>query len=95
MKKIFNRRSLLVIVACVVLTISVLASNIWARVKIAQKQKELDAINEQIATVEMDNKSIDYLLNEADERELFERLARGKGYAYPDEKIYYDVTPGN
>ena len=37
---------------------------------------------------------IDYLINHADEAELYERLARDRGYAYPDEKVYFDVTPG-
>ena len=45
--------------------------------------------------VQMDNDSISYLINEADANELYEHLARERGYVYPDEKVYYDVTPGN
>ena len=95
MKKIFTRRSIIMIIVVTVVFLSIGASNITMAVKLSRQNKELAAINEQIATVEMDNKSIDYLLTEADERELFERLAREKGYAYPDERIYYDITPGN
>ena len=64
------------------------------RIDLNKKQQTLDALNERLAQVQKDNENLEYLINEADEAQLYERLARERGYAYPDEKIYYDVTPG-
>ena len=66
----------------------------WMKMDLNKKQQTLDALNEQLAQVQRDNENLEYLINEADEAQLYERLARERGYAYPDEKIYYDVTPG-
>ena len=58
------------------------------------KETELNALQDQLQELQEDNSEVDYLINEADEAELFEHLARERGYVYPDEKIYYNVTPG-
>lgn len=62
---------------------------------VKKKETELTALNEYYDSVLESNDELSYLLNDADEKELFEQLARSHGYAYPDEKIYYDITPGN
>ena len=69
MKRIFSKRSVILMIVLAVVVVSVFGSNVWARIKLNQKNRELEAIREEIEIVEMDNKSIDYLLNEADERE--------------------------
>ena len=58
------------------------------------KEMRLKELNGQYSAVLQENEALSNLLNAADEREMFEQLARAHGYCYPDEKIYYDVTPG-
>ena len=56
----------------------------------------VDRIEDNLVILEdQENKKMDNLINNADKAELYEHLAREHGYAYPDEKIFYDVTPGN
>lgn len=59
------------------------------------KEAELSDLKTQLQELQEENSELDYLINEADEAELFEHLARERGYVYPDEKIFYNVTPGN
>lgn len=92
--KATGRRSfILVFFAVAILCVSL---GIFARLSIEsnEKQIQLDAVNEQLRQLEQENDEIENLINNADEAELYEHLARERGYAYPDEKIYYDVTPG-
>ncbi len=59
-----------------------------------KKKIQYEALQAQLAQNLQENEELDYLINNADEAELYEHLARERGYAYPDEKVYYDVTPG-
>ena len=61
---------------------------------VSAKEAELNQLQAELQEIEEKNSELDYLMNEADEAELFEHLARERGYVYPDEKIYYNVTPG-
>lgn len=61
---------------------------------VKKKESKLAELNSYYESVVVKNDELAYLLNDADEKELFEQLARSHGYAYPDEKIYYDITPG-
>ena len=94
MSKILNRHSVILIILVVFVLLFSIIFYGWMRIDLKKKQAVLDGLNEQLAEVQMDNQNIEYLINEADEKELYERLARERGFAYPDEKIYYDVTPG-
>ena len=94
MAKVFNKHSVILMALVAFILIFSVGFYAWMRIDLNQKQAELEGLNEQLAEVQMDNENIEYLINEADEKELYERLARERGYAYPDEKIYYDVTPG-
>jgi cell division protein FtsB len=58
------------------------------------KEAELKALQGELQELQEENSEVDYLINEADDAELYEHLARERGYVYPDEKIYYNVTPG-
>ncbi len=59
-----------------------------------KKKIQYDSLVDQLNSYLQTNEELDYLINNADEAELYEHLARERGYAYPDEKVYYDVTPG-
>ena len=95
MSKLLGRHSaLLMFIVVSILCFSVIFYFVL-RVRLNVREADLEKIRAEIAEVQMDNDNINYLLNEADADELYEHLARERGYVYPDEKVYYDVTPGN
>ncbi len=63
--------------------------------KLYAPKAELESLQQVYEEISQQNDDIEYLINDADDAERFEHLARERGYVYPDEKIYYDVTPGN
>lgn len=67
----------------------------WLKTEVTKKENQLASLNSQYEEISKENDEIEYLINDADDQELYEYLARERGYVYPDEKIYYDVTPGN
>lgn len=85
------------IMIIVVAAVALFAGSMYGVLKadINKKQIELDALNAQYEEISANNEEINSLINETDEAKLYEHLARERGYVYPDEKIYYDVTPGN
>ena len=90
-----RRHSKIMIIA--VAAVALFAGSMYGVLKadINKKQIELDALNAQYEEISANNEEINSLINETDEAKLYEHLARERGYVYPDEKIYYDVTPGN
>lgn len=94
LKALKGHSRILVFLACFILLFSVIFFVVLQR-GVNAKEAELEALNAQLQEIQEDNSEISYLINEADEAELFEHLARERGYVYPDEKIYYNVTPGN
>ena len=91
MLKIFGRHSYILVSMVIVFVIgfsTVLYS--WLRTDIADKEAKLAMLNQQLEQVNKENEEVKYLIGEADELELYEHLARERGYVYPDEKIYYN-----
>ena len=94
MTKASGRRSIIIILCIIVAFVA--SVTVFATVSIDsnEKQNKLDALKLQLEQLEQENQEMDYLINNSDEAELYEHLARERGYAYPDEKVYYDATPG-
>lgn len=88
-----HSKIMIIVVAAVILFAGSMYGII--RADINKKQTELDALNAEYEAISAENEEINSLINETDEARLYEHLARERGYVYPDEKIYYDVTPGN
>jgi len=90
-----GRRS--IILAFFVITILCFSIGLfaWLNIDSNEKQIKLDSLNAQYQQLQQENDEKEYLLENADEAELYEHLARERGYVYPDEKVFYDVTPGN
>lgn len=93
--KTSGRHSFILVFFAIAILVVSLCIFAWITIDSNEKQIQLDAINAQLQQIEQDNEEKDHLINDADKAELYEHLAREQGYAYPDEKIYYDVTPGN
>ena len=59
----------------------------------SKKQSELDELKVRAEQLEAENAEYESILNEEDERTYMERIAIEKlGYAYPDERRFYDTT---
>ena len=54
---------------------------------LSQKEEVLNQKKDKIAELSSE-------ANNVDEGAVFEEHARKQGYAYPDERLYYDSTPG-
>ena len=58
-----------------------------------EKQEELEALKLKGVQLEAENAEYESILSEEDERTYMERLAIERlGYAYPDERRFYDTT---
>lgn len=76
-----------------VMFIACLISILGDKAQLNEKQEELELLRRQAAALEAENASYESILNEEDERTYMERIATEKlGYAYPDERRFYDTT---
>ena len=94
MTRASGRRSIILMLCVIVAFVASITVFTTISIDTNEKQNKLDALNSRIEQVKQENQEKDYLINNSDEAELYEHLARERGYAYPDEKVYYDVTPG-
>ena len=94
MTKASGRRSIILILCVIIAFVASFAVYTTITIGSNDKGTYLAALNEKLALLEQKNQEMDYLINNSDEAELYEHLARERGYAYPDEKVYYGVTPG-
>ena len=73
--KFFSRHSrILIVLTAFILCFSV-ALVMYLRSDISAKQAELQELKAQLQEIQIENDEIEYLINEADEAELFEHLA--------------------
>ncbi len=93
--KIFNRHSKILIALASFLFVFAVVFFALLQKNVQTKQAELESLRLELQELQDENSELEYLINEADEAELFEHLARERGYVYPDEKVYYNVTPGS
>lgn len=92
--KVSGHRSIILVLCAIAIFCVSIAIVVMISIDSNAKQIQIDTLNAQLQAYNQENQEIDYLINHADEAELYERLARDRGYAYPDEKVYFDVTPG-
>ena len=89
-----GRRSIILVLCMIVAVVASLAVFTTISIEINIKDDELAALEARLEQLRQDNDEKEYLINNSGEAELYEHLARQRGYAYPDEHVYYDVTPG-
>ena len=94
MTKASGRRSIILMLCVIVAFVASVTVFTTISISSNEKQNKLDALAAQLEEINQENQEMDYLINNSDEAELYEHLARERGYAYSDEKVYYDVTPG-
>ncbi|MBQ6420297.1 MAG: septum formation initiator family protein [Clostridia bacterium] len=93
-KSKIRHRYILLFAAIAALVISVAAYS-YLQSDVRSKEAEFSALQAELVEVQAQNNEIATLIDSNDERQMFEHLARERGFVYPDEKIYYNVTPGN
>lgn len=87
-----------IIVTVITLTVFIylLATFINLQTDIKEKKTKLSEISAQYERQLAENEELQKLIDEGDEARYIERIAREqRGYVYPDERVYYDITPGS
>ena len=87
-----------ILVTVMVLAVSfyLLVTFINLQLDIQEKKANLSALSKQYTQQVAENDELSALINSNDKKALMERVAREKrGYVYPDERVYYDITPGS
>lgn len=87
--------SIIVAVAMVLVLSYFVYSIISIAVDNKRKSNEYDKLSGQLSDRLEENSELSALINSSNEAEIAEKYARENGYAYPDERIYYDATPGD
>lgn len=71
------------------------ATFLGLRLDIKEKKEQVNNLSAQYEQQLADNEELQKLIDEGDEAQYIEHIAREKrGYVYPDERVYYDITPG-
>ena len=87
-----------IIITVMILTVFIylLATFINLQFGINEKKAQLSELSNQYEQQLEENDELQKLIDEGDEAQFIERIAREqRGYVYPDERVYYDVTPGS
>lgn len=88
--------SLILMLGLIVLLGYFLITLVQLQIDIKQKENVVTSLSEQYEQQQLDNAEVKRLIEAENEAELIERIAReSRGYVYPDEKVYFDVTPGD
>lgn len=71
-------------------------SLIGAQLQIKDREKKAAEVSVQYEQQLAENERLQSVVDGGDEDGYMERVAREKlGYVMPDEKVYYNITPGN
>lgn len=69
---------------------------VQTQLQIREREKQAEEVSAQYEQQLAENKRLQSVVDGGDEKAYIERVAREKlGYVMPDEKVYYDITPGN
>lgn len=80
-------------VAVAVLGVYLLVSFVDGQMKVASMQAQQNTVQAQIDAKAAENEELSEILESGDDNAYIERIARQKlGYAWPDEKVYIDIT---
>lgn len=93
-----STRSAGIIVTVITLTVFIylLATFIDLQTDIKEKKTKLSELSAYHEQQLAENEELQRLIDEGDEARRIERIAREqRGYVYPDERVYYDITPGS
>ncbi len=84
-----TKRSILVTILVLAVICYFAATLISLKVKVSEREKHNAELSEQYEQQIADNKQLEKIIEEGDEADYIERIAREEGYAKPDERVYY------
>ncbi len=95
--KIHRSVSIILAVAAFALVCYFFISFCNLRAQVAAKRDEADALKTQVTQQQEKNAELEQMLESGDLDAFVEKRARDEdlGYAYPDERVYYDMSAGD
>ncbi len=95
-KRKVNPRRLVSAVVAFVFVAYFVYTMIWQQVVISQKGREIDALEEKIAAAEQQTKRLEKELEDLNDPEYLEKIAREKlGLVRPNERVFVDANQSN
>ena len=88
----FKRAGLITKVVIVVLMVYMTVSLLNLRTQIQTAQEQKDLLTAQVAAQKLDNQQLAEAIENSDDPEMLESVARDKGYVKPGETLYVDVA---
>ncbi len=88
----FKRAGMITKVVILVLMIYMTISLLSLRTQIQTAQGQRDALAAQVAAQRLDNQQLAEAIENSDDPEMLESVAREKGYVKPGETLYVDVA---
>ncbi len=89
-----NPRSLILTVIAVIFVLFLVVSIAKKSTGYNRQKEVLSQKEEELRIKEEQNSVLESQVENTDEDAVIEQRAREQGYAYPDERLYYDATPG-
>lgn len=93
-KKQRPKRSFILTLALVLIIGSFSITIIDKQLEIREKKKERDRKQQELNQVLENNDRLQRILDNPDKNDYIEQVAREIGFGYPNEKVFYDITPG-
>ncbi len=88
----FKRAGMITKVVIMILMIYMTVSLLNLRTQIQAAQGQRDALVAQVAAQRLDNQQLMEAIENSDDPEMLESVARAKGYVKPGETLYVDVA---
>lgn len=88
----FKRAGMITKVVIMVLMVYMTISLLSLRAQIQSAQEERDQLAVQVAGQRMENQQLTEAIENSDDLEMLESVARAKGYVKPGETLYVDVA---
>ncbi len=86
--------SVILLVAMLLILSYFVFSIISTAVDNKRQSNEYEKLSDKLSDRLEENAELSELVDNGNESEVAEKYARENGYAYPDERLYYDATPG-
>ncbi len=87
-----RKRSILVTVLVFAVIFYFAATLISLRVKVSERKKYNEELSEKYEQQVEDNSQLEKIIEEGDEADYIERIAREEGYAKQNEIVYFDTV---
>lgn len=91
-----KKRSFILILAVIVVSVSFFSIFVKLQIDIKERTEQAAKVQEEYEQIAGENNRLRDSLNSGDEAKMIEEYARNnRDFIFPDEYVYYDVTPGN